>query len=381
MHQIYSIVLFIFAMSVSSYAQISIDKFNLPKAGTTLKYSASSNLDVDLGSAGANKTWDFSSLTKDNNIEVEFLNVSEGSIAVPNATMLTKSGNGNVEQYYSNTDLGLEEIFIKTKDPLTNSIEIERSYNKNPLYRRNTIYYGQNFQTESKFGMPIAWKDLPDTITSGIGLQLDSVRFNQVSKTSSEVDAYGVVKLPDADWDVLREKSVTERKLTVDIHFLGTWIEAPKELLEGLSGQFAAFLKPDTSHTVVFYSDKAVEQIARFRTNIKTGAIEAAFFKNGAAITQTENFISKKEQDVNCYPNPSFGDVNFKFENCSPGKYTVQVYSILGRKMWEKSYYLNPHKKSLPADLSALKKGTYLYSVFNPQGKKITTKRLIILNP
>jgi endonuclease I len=74
--------------------------------------------------------------------------------------------------------------------------------------------------------------------------------------------------------------------------------------------------------------------------------------------------------EFNIYPNPSNGNVKINFEN-SNEKYSVQVFSILGQKVFEKEYI-----NSSSAAVNNLQKGVYLVKITNDN--KSVTKKLIV---
>ncbi|MDA9773853.1 T9SS type A sorting domain-containing protein [Saprospiraceae bacterium] len=366
-------------LSIGLFAQISITKFSMPDVGNTLRTYSTIAPGLDLGMTEGPHEWDFTSLGKDLLNEIDLEDPSTGTVTIPNATFLIKS-NDVVEQYYQKTDASIEEIHLKTVDPVFQSFEISNSYGANPVYRKGSIEYGATYESQSRFEAPLAWSVLPDTITDGIPLAPDSIRFNTVITRQDVIDAYGVVKLPDGDWDALRESTTTERKVTIDIFFFGAWIEAPAEILEAALGDFSEFLAPDTSYSVNFYTDKAIEVLASIELD-DDGNSNAVTFKAGSEITEIYNPDFDSNPDVNIYPNPTFGNVSFTFENCRPGTYSIKVYDVLGKTLWDSEYLLKDQKKPYKVDLSHLQKGTYLYTIYDPRGNKITTKRLVIVTP
>ena len=349
----------------------------MPSQGETLKTWLSLNTNVDLGTTGGPQTWDFTSLSKDVENNVELLATSEGSLDISNASFLIKTGEF-IERYFLKTDENITEIFLKTIDPVFESFEIENAYDEAPVYRKGNISYNQEYTSNSLYRAAIAWDELPDTITSQVGLALDSIRINTNFERTDNIDAYGTVQLPDGNWEALRETSTVERTITIDIFFLGAWINAPSEILEVALGGFADVLAPDTTYMTNFYTDQAIEVLAAFAVS-EDGEIQSAEFKEGSEITHTFEFENKRP-DVKTYPNPSFGNVTFNFENTPNGDYTIQVFDILGKKLWSKNVSYKSYKP-IHADLSNLKKGTYLYSVYDSLGNKIVTKRIVILNP
>lgn len=82
--------------------------------------------------------------------------------------------------------------------------------------------------------------------------------------------------------------------------------------------------------------------------------------------------------DVIAYPNPTYGPINFEILGLSPQDLRLEVYNIIGKKIYEKSYSKR-NGLVIKEDLSFLSKGTYLYSIINAQGRKIKTKRVSIM--
>ncbi|RTY97350.1 T9SS type A sorting domain-containing protein [Flavobacterium sp. RSP49] len=70
------------------------------------------------------------------------------------------------------------------------------------------------------------------------------------------------------------------------------------------------------------------------------------------------------------YPNPSNGNIKINFNN-SNEKYSVQVFSVLGQKVFEKEY-----TNSSSAAVNNLQKGVYLIKITNDS--KSVTKKLIV---
>jgi len=212
-------------LSINVFGQITIDKFSLPTQGETLKTWISAAPSIDLGTTAGPQTWDFSTLSKDVMNDVTFLSPSEGSVTVPNATLLLKQGEF-VERYMETNDEGIFEIHLKTLDPIFQTFEISNSYADPLMYRKTTLLYELEVTNTSTFRAPIAWSDLPDTITGSVGISFDSIRVNTNFERTDDIDAYGTVKLPDGEWEALRETSTLIRTVTLDVFFLGTWVEA-----------------------------------------------------------------------------------------------------------------------------------------------------------
>ena len=49
-------------------------------------------------------------------------------------------------------------------------------------------------------------------------------------------------------------------------------------------------------------------------------------------------------------------------------------------EQWSRTYYIDGNRTE-KVDVSELRKGTYLYSLSNEQGKTLSTRRLIVVRP
>lgn len=380
MKHIYFLLIFIFSTCLVTQAQISIDKFSLPKKGDVLKTKVAAAPMIKVGKPGADKVWDFSNVGGVSK-KIELLHPSEGSVSLTDAEFLTKPTD-ILENYFKTDSKGdIYQYYIKTVDPLFQQYEINTYFTDNEIYRKANINFGDSDYYISRYGLSLAWSDLPDTLTQGIPATFDSIRFSVVNDRQDVVDSYGTVKLPDGEWDALRERSTRIRKVEVAGYSFGTWIPIPTNILSQLLGQYASLIQPDTMYHFNYYSDKAIETLATVMSKNEDGSSPSSIeYKDGAAITNVLN-VDNVLPNISAYPNPTYGIVEFTLGQISPGDYTIVVYNILGKTLWEKNVHCTKIKHHFKADLSSLQKGTYLYSVLDSYGTKLVTKRLVIINP
>ncbi len=88
--------------------------------------------------------------------------------------------------------------------------------------------------------------------------------------------------------------------------------------------------------------------------------------------------LGPSDRDIVLYPNPTYGKVNIALVNYPIGKYSYRVSNIIGKVIYESEIYYSNHIKD---DLSFLPKGSYLYSVFDENNRKLMTKKLIVITP
>ena len=89
---------------------------------------------------------------------------------------------------------------------------------------------------------------------------------------------------------------------------------------------------------------------------------------------------SHSANDIYVFPNPTFDDVNIRIESSENEYYTISIYNIIGKKLWTKKIEVHSQKHEEFIDLPPLEKGVYIYGVDTPNGKRIKSKRLVIMD-
>ena len=69
------------------------------------------------------------------------------------------------------------------------------------------------------------------------------------------------------------------------------------------------------------------------------------------------------------YPNPATTFITFDFQKGSDKEYSIQIYSLIGRKMIEQSNFAD-HST---INLSEFNRGVYIYKLFDKTGKLVET--------
>lgn len=79
------------------------------------------------------------------------------------------------------------------------------------------------------------------------------------------------------------------------------------------------------------------------------------------------NFIDPGQKTLKIYPNPATTYITFDFDKTPEKGYSIQVYSFLGKKMYENQ---NLTSKTT-IDLSEFNRGVYIYHLIDRSGKII----------
>jgi len=181
--------------------------------------------------------------------------------------------------------------------------------------------------------------------------------------------------MPDGDYEVLRDKvsNVTTTAIFAKVPVIG-WFDVSN--LAAGAGLGDVFGEMSTT-TYNYYSATEKEIIASVIVDDEDNITSVEF--KGDPILSDIKSIAPDANLITAYPNPSFGNVSIQMVNYPLGDYSMKVYNIVGKELWSDNFQLKSNRVH-KADLMHLRKGTYLYSIFDKNGKKLITKRLAIIS-
>ncbi len=382
-----NILLFILAIISSSLvAQITVTNATFPAPGDTLRTVIDANPSINLQSPGEDLTWNFSSL--DGPVfENIILDASQGAsfAEFPNATIMTGQ-TPLAETYYQTTTTAYTSLGYSGQDPIGLGLDVAFK-NSPPLVERvSPLNYNDDNNSSSFVSVPFAWDDLPTVLTDSLPLppniSPDSIAI-EVSTTRTEtVDAWGKVILPVGTFDVLRVRRMDITATSVQA-LVPTFPGLPSVWLDvtGFLGDVSPLLGGDTTLTYRYYNDESKEPIAIIRADPVDDTPTNAEYKSVDPNTVNIIKLYDKKPNIYAYPNPAIDQVRFDLINLPNGAYDLNIYNILGVKVWSKKYDFTNSSDTIQLDLNNFKKGTYLYSLVNDEGKTFATRRLVILRP
>ncbi|MFT6337438.1 MAG: hypothetical protein ACI86M_002482 [Saprospiraceae bacterium] len=359
--------------------QVTITNSIFPVPGDTLKTIAA----VDAGGfdpslVGENLEWDLRNISQDQANETIYSEASEGDAAemFPDADLLDKSTNQEI--YYKSFNNKIVEIGRSGLDPVLNIINLTFNNDGESVLRRAPMSFGDAYDDESSFMIAAPASVIPDTLFPGLSDFIDSMRLTVETEHDDFVDSWGTLRLPGADYEVLRVKRTTSTNAILEVKapFIGWSVLDENNPLTAALGDLAGLLGVNITNSYQFYGNDNKEILADL-TYDDEGTLLTASYK-GDIITAV-NEINFRDVRVKTYPNPTYGDVTFELSNLPDGDYSVVLYNIIGKRLWSDKFDNNSGR--LNANLSHLKKGTYLYSIVDENGRKVTTKRLMIITP
>ncbi len=89
-----------------------------------------------------------------------------------------------------------------------------------------------------------------------------------------------------------------------------------------------------------------------------------------------DSFFDRQPKIVKFYPNPATSLINFEFSNDVDKNYVLQVYSFIGKKMYEAPVSFNKISVILSNDFY---RGIYLFRLCDKTGKVIETGKFQVI--
>ncbi len=347
---------------------------SFPQAGDTLFLAVDNDPGIVLTGPGGPYDWDYTSLQAPFTTEVLYKPASEGNAAdqLPNADLVVDLPGGS-EAYYEISNGELRNIAINGPDPAGLGFDLLMKLDPPLVERKAPTSFGFSLLQESSIGAAISSDLIPQQILDQLPITPDSLRLRISANRTEFADAYGTVSIPGGTFDVLRIKRFEVREFHVDAYLsFSGWAE--------ITDLVGADMPPDSSLTYFFLSNEAKEPIVSIEADPLTEEVQRVTFKSIEGSVAT-TFVPAGQAMVLAYPNPAINDVRFEFINLQPGDYRLEIYNLLGVKIREKNYHLKGGNSVDKMDITALRKGSYLYALIGPDGKTITTKRLIVIRP
>jgi hypothetical protein len=144
------------------------------------------------------------------------------------------------------------------------------------------------------------------------------------------VDAFGTLKLPFAQYNVLREKRTEYVSTRIDVHtFLG-WLDAT-DLIVNQNASFASVLGVDTLISHNFVSNTTKEIIAQLNFNTAQNQILSVRFKAPPRATVPIREVQPPTAQLKAYPNPVNEEIQLSFVSLTSGQLRIEIHDALGR--------------------------------------------------
>jgi hypothetical protein len=327
---------------------------------------------------GGNQNWNFSSLQSGFSQLRLVVDPENGSVSdsYPAANVLVEQEGGG-SGYYISSENTFATIGFSGDDPLGLAFNINAPFDPPYVERWAPLAFFDLKNTDSALRVTFAADDIPGNVFEGLPITPDSIRVSITSSRTDLVDGWGTLTIPGGTYQVLREKRIEDRAVTVETK-IGSfpWLDLTPQVLSLL---MIEDLEDQTLVSYTFWSNEAKEPIAIVNMNSDETVIESVEFKDNGVISNTFRVTSQKPA-VFVYPNPAIVDARFEFTNIPSGNYTLSFYNLAGQLVLSNQYYINGYHLA-KVNVTQLPKGIYLYTVRDEKGRRLVTNRLIVTKP
>lgn len=234
-----------------------------------------------------------------------------------------------------------------------------------------SLRFGAQYSQKTDFEIILNREELPTLLQEELPKRLRKVKLAGEITRNYHCDSHGRFITDDRDISALRLKVTESIELRLIDGNSGTAIRvSDRNLL------FRVFPWDETNTYYLFFSNSAKWYFAKIRPNKNN--IDYVIEYQSDLISESDINLDRKNRNFILYPNPTYGVSKMMFVNYPEGIYNLEVYSIIGSKVWSKQQTIDG-ESIFKIDFSFLRKGTYLISVKDRNGNPVTTRRLIII--
>lgn len=336
MRQLFKTLLFLAIAQVCS-GQITVTSATFPVANDTLRYAIDDRPALDVQSLytppGGGQTWDLSKLVARSVSSQVFKTASTGKnvSAYPGAELVVVDALR--ETYYNVTNTSFDNMGYAGVDPF--GLGLNAQFKLRPAYteRRAPMNFFDIKAGNSSIIQGFAVSELPEVIKKNLPASaaiIDSLRIRLTFSRNDVVDAFGTLKLPFAQYTVLREKRTEYISTRIDVHtFLG-WLDAT-DLIVNQNASFASVLGVDTLISHNFFSNTTKEVIAQLNFNTAQNQILSVRFKAPPRATVPTREVQPPTAQLKAFPNPVNAEIQLSFVSLTSGQLLIEIHDALGR--------------------------------------------------
>ncbi|AEE49534.1 T9SS type A sorting domain-containing protein [Haliscomenobacter hydrossis] len=239
------------------------------------------------------------------------------------------------ETYFNVTNTHVENMGYAGVDPF--GLGLNARFKLLPAYteRRSPMNFFDIKVANTAIIQGFAVGELPEVVKKNLPTSatlIDSIRVRLAFSRNDVVDAFGTLKLPFAQYNVLREKRTEYISTRIDVHtFLG-WLDAT-DLIVNQNASFASVLGVDTLVSHHFFNNTTKEIIAQLNFNTAQNQITSVRFKAPPRATVPVREVQPPTAQLQVIPNPVDEEIQLSFVPLISGQLRIEIHDALGRRL------------------------------------------------
>lgn len=359
-------------------AQPTITNQIFPLLGDTLTYAIDNQVEnITISGPELGQTWDYTRLEGDFFIQQIFEQPDSGVgfPLFPQASLMSRVAEG-IESYWQVTENSVELLGAYGEDPLELGILFSTALTP-PLTEVVTpLNYPDTLKSSSSILIPFATSDLPDTIVALLPIAPDSFRVRTTISREDIVDGWGILQLPENNYEVLRQKRTETANIRIDakIGFLG-W----QDITEVISPLLMdPEFQQDSLISYRFLSNDAREPVLIFNMDSTGMEVSNAQFKSRPLVTDVEENTAYGAQ-VSVFPNPAKASVQLEVVGAKSSQYQFLLFNSSGILVKEEKFWLSEAFHAQVIDISKLNPGFFVGILKNADTGARMSKPVLII--
>lgn len=335
-------ILFILC-AIAGHAQIQITRQDFPMVGDTFRFQTTElNALPNYQTKGANQTWDFSTITGGENLTIRYIARSAwtGVDSFPTSTLVEQSNHGT--RFYSEDNntirlVGKIDSLVLGFQPPIVIARFPIAFNSTSTSSGTTITSGL-YDTDLNDGNDDTNENPDNGDGNGDGNEntnFDSVRTNTLVVHTDTADAWGTIKTPAGQYQVLRIKSHHHHSVIYQRRSEQTgWTNYQPAGVPGIPDTveykwWAKGIRKEVFKVKIsINSSSNTSESPSVTNNIE----EVAWYTGTGAVTAAKNKL--QETAIQCAPNPSNGMFVVSAAQESPEGYALALFDPTGRQLY-----------------------------------------------
>ena len=337
------------SLAITSFGQIIINNDDIAPVGTTVYMSNDTVPEAGIvpGDAGANKTWDFSSVKEHTIDTIDLVLPASTPYAdeFPESNFAMKFSGDSMFLFMERSDDKLARtgmaFTLSNEDPMMWHFEPEDILLDFPVAYENN--YSEDYVVDYTIASPQPGAD--------------SVRVKSDIAKETNIDAWGTLIIPMGTFDVLRQRVDEISTDSIFAKVLGNWMFISEA--------------SDTSISYSWWTDDVAVGFSLFSIDVvpATGEVDGSVsFMNTFPVGWFENNMIENS----VFPNPVSNVLNIEFEEAQNGELIIinQFGQLVGKEKLS-------GQSRVQFNMSALPAGLYLFTLRNASGKVVSNGKLL----
>ena len=348
---------------------MEIGKYHIDIENNTHLYYTVDYLDSSMiNTTGSHVYWDMSEVKSP---IVKKIQLSKINLHTSVNVEALEANDGYDIRFYEQSGYKLNEIGFELK--MKNHSKYRVLYDTPLYFSEKKLFYGARFSDSTSFSFEVEREDLPYEIKGNLPKHIDRVKVFGKIKRRYHYDADGIFEFEDKNVSALRMRVLENVELRLYDMISGD--EVPvynKEVLKKIYSQVGRNIY------YLFFSNIHKYYFAKVRYSMASHSYTIEY-QNDSAIEDNVLILKDAKKLFLLYPNPTYDYSKIIFSHYNPGRYKLEIYNIIGKKIWDDDIELEDNTL-LKYNFSFLRKGTYLVALRDKYGNIIATRKLIIIS-